>query len=138
LTAVKLERRVPTPTRILIVDDDESVRSLLRATLPEDGYEVLEASDGDSALELIAREPPDLVLLDWQMPGRPGSQVLDELKHRNPELPVVVLTAQHQPPHRALAEALGVDVFLTKPFSPMELLDTVERLLAEDAPNQTA
>jgi CheY-like chemotaxis protein len=99
---------------------------------------VLEAGNGDQALELIGREPPDLVLLDWQMPGRSGSQVLDELKHRHPDLPVVVLTAQHQPPHRALAEALGVDVFLTKPFSPLELLDTVERLLAEDATNQTA
>jgi DNA-binding response OmpR family regulator len=99
---------------------------------------VLEASDGDQALELIGREPPDLVLLDWKLPGRAGSQVLDEIKHRHPALPVVVLTAEHQPPHRALAEALGVDVFLTKPFSPMELLDTVERLLPEDAPNQTA
>jgi CheY-like chemotaxis protein len=49
-----------------------------------------------------------------------------------------VLTAQHQPPQRALAEALGVDVFLTKPFSPMELLDTVERLLAKGPPNETA
>jgi two-component system, OmpR family, phosphate regulon response regulator PhoB len=126
------------PSRILIVDDDESVRSLLRATLPEDDYEVLEASDGNQALELTEREPPDLVLLDWQMPGRPGSHVLDELKSRYPDLPVVVLTAQHQPPQRALAEALGVDVFLTKPFSPMELLDTVERLLAKGPPNETA
>jgi DNA-binding response OmpR family regulator len=133
-----LERSAPTPSRILIVDDDETVRSLLRATLPEGGYDVLEASDGDQALELIALEPPDLVLLDWHLPGRAGSQVLDEIKSRDPDLPVVVLTAQHQPPHRALAEALGVDVFLTKPFSPMELLDTVERLLAKDAPNQTA
>lgn len=99
---------------------------------------MLEASDGDRALELIEREPPDLVLLDWQMPGRPGSHVLDELKRRHPDLPVVVLTAQHQPPHRALAEALGVDVFLTKPFSPLELLDTVERLLAERGPNQSS
>jgi DNA-binding response OmpR family regulator len=98
----------------------------------------LEASDGEQALELSGREPPDLVLLDWHLPGRTGSQVLDELKRRHPDLPVVVLTAKHEAPHRALAEALGVDVFLTKPFSPIELLDTVERLLAEDAPNQTA
>jgi CheY-like chemotaxis protein len=131
-------RGISTTSRILIVDDDESVRRLLQATLPRDSYAVLEASDGDQALELIEQERPDLVLLDWKMPGRTGSQVLDELKQRHPALPVVVLTAEHQPPQRALAEALGVDVFLTKPFSPMELLDTVERLLAEDAPNQTA
>jgi two-component system, NtrC family, response regulator GlrR len=78
------------------------------------------------------------VLLDWQLPGRTGSQVLDELKRRHPTLPIVVLTAKHEPPHRALAEALGVDVFLTKPFSPLELLDTVERLLTESSPNETA
>jgi two-component system, OmpR family, phosphate regulon response regulator PhoB len=127
-----------SPHRILIADDDESVRSLLKATLPEDDYEVIEARDGDEALELIAGQPPDLVLLDWKMPGKAGAHVLDEVKHNHPDLPVVVLTAEHQPPHRALAEALGVDVFLTKPFSPLQLLDTVERLLAKDAPNQTA
>jgi two-component system phosphate regulon response regulator PhoB len=120
-----------TPSRILIADDDDSVRSLLRATLPEDGYEVLEAADGDEALEVIGRQPPHLVLLDWNMPKRSGAQVLDELKRRHPELPVVVLTAEHQPLQRARAEALGVDVFLTKPFSPLELLDTIERLLPE-------
>jgi CheY-like chemotaxis protein len=99
---------------------------------------VVEAGDGVEALELIAQERPDLVLLDWTMPRRAGADVLDEIKQRHPALPVVVLTAEHQPPHRALAEALGVDVFLTKPFSPIELLDTVERLLAEGPPNQTA
>jgi two-component system phosphate regulon response regulator PhoB len=126
-----------TPYRILIADDDDSVRGLLRATLPEDGYEVIEARDGNEALELVAQQPPDLLLLDWKMPGRAGAQVLDEVKQSHPDLPVVVLTAEHQPPHRALAEALGVDVFLTKPFSPLELLDTVERLLPERGPNQS-
>jgi CheY-like chemotaxis protein len=108
----------------------------LRATLPEDDYDVVEAGDGDEALELIAQERPDLVLLDWSMPRRAGADVLDEIKQRHPALPVVVLTAEHQPTHRALAEALGVDVFLTKPFSPIELLDTVERLLPERGPDQ--
>jgi two-component system phosphate regulon response regulator PhoB len=124
--------------RILIADDDESVRNLLRATLPDEGYDVIEAADGGQALDLIVQELPDLVLLDWNMPARPGSEVLDELKRRHPELPVVVLTAEHQPQHRALAEALGVDLFLTKPFSPLELLDTVERLLPERGADELA
>lgn len=132
------ERTSSDAPRILIVDDDVSVRDLLRATLPEGGYELVEAHDGTEALELIERGPPQLVLLDWILPGTTGSQVLKELKRRHPHLPIVVLTAEHQPQHRAVAEALGVDVFLTKPFSPLELLDTVERLLAKDAPNQTA
>jgi two-component system phosphate regulon response regulator PhoB len=120
-----------TPYRILVADDDETVRSLLRATLPADGYEVVEARDGNEALDLIALDPPHLVLLDWHMPRRAGAEVLDELKRQHPALPVVVLTAEHQPGHRAQAESLGVDVFLTKPFSPLQLLDTIERLLPD-------
>jgi len=120
-----------TPRRIMIVDDDESVRSLLRMTLAEDEYEIDEATDGEDALRLLERAVPDLVLLDWKMPERHGSLVLDELKRRHPQLPVIVLTAEIAEHHRSLAEALNVDVFLTKPFSPLELLETIERLLVE-------
>ena len=120
-----------TPRRIMIVDDDESVRSLLRMTLAEDEYEIDEATDGEEALRLLERAVPDLVLLDWKMPERHGSLVLDELKRRYPQLPVIVLTAEIAEHHRSLAEALNVDVFLTKPFSPLELLETIERLLGE-------
>ena len=120
-----------TPRRIMIVDDDESVRSLLRMTLAEDEYEIDEATDGEDALRLLERAVPDLVLLDWKMPERHGSLVLDELKRRYPQLPVIVLTAEIAEHHRSLAEALNVDVFLTKPFSPLELLETIERLLGE-------
>jgi two-component system, OmpR family, phosphate regulon response regulator PhoB len=127
-----------TDFRVLIADDDETVRSLLRATLPEDGYDVVEAADGSEALEHIAQQPFDLVLLDWNMPKRPGAEVLEELKRSRPELPVVVLTAEHQPPHRELAETLGVDAFLTKPFSPLQLLDTIERLLPDRGADEPA
>ena len=117
--------------RVLIVDDDESVRSLLRMTLPTDEYTVAEASSGDEALARLDDEVPDLVLLDWKMPGQHGSLVLDELKTRYPALPVIVLTAELAEHHRDLANALKVDAFLTKPFSPLELLATVERLVGE-------
>ena len=120
-----------SPLQILIVDDDEGVRSLLRTTLPMEEYEVVEAVDGDQALALLKEGVPDLVLLDWKMPGRHGSLVLDELKSRHPQLPVIVLTAEIAEHHRTLAEALKVDVFLTKPFSPLGLLETIERLLSE-------
>jgi DNA-binding response OmpR family regulator len=120
-----------THRRIMIVDDDDSVRSLLRMTLPEDEYEIDEATDGEQALARLDERVPELVLLDWKMPGRHGSLVLDELKRRHPKLPVIVLTAEIAEHHRSLAEALKVDVFLTKPFSPLELLETIERLLAE-------
>ena len=125
------------PRRIMIVDDDESVRSLLRMTLPEGEYEIEEAIDGEEALTLLAGHVPDLVLLDWKMPGRHGSLVLDELKTRHPQLPVIVLTAEVAEHHRNLAESLKVDVFLTKPFSPLELLETIERLLGESPVGET-
>ena len=121
----------------MIVDDDESVRSLLRMTLPEGEYEIEEATDGEEALTLLASHVPDLVLLDWKMPGRHGSLVLDELKRRHPQLPVIVLTAEVAEHHRNLAESLKVDVFLTKPFSPLELLETIERLLGERPVDET-
>lgn len=117
--------------RVLIVDDDEAIRALLRLTLPPEEYDVTEAVDGEHALEVLAESKPELMLLDWKMPGRHGSLVLDDVKARHPKLPVIVLTSEIQEYHRALAESLGVDAFLTKPFSPMELLATVERLLAE-------
>lgn len=80
---------------------------------------------------------PDLVLLDWRMPERSGAEVLAETKRRHPDLPVIVLTAEGER-HRPEAETLGVDEFLTKPFSPLQLLDAVERLLAERPMNQAS
>lgn len=125
------------PRRILIVDDDESVRSLLRNTLPEVEYEILEAADGAEALKQFRAEAPDLILLDWRMPEMGGSSVLDAVKDRHPQLPVIVLTSEVQEHHRALAESLGVDAFITKPFSPLELLETIERLLGERQVDET-
>lgn len=115
---------------VLIVDDDEMIRNLLRMTLPDEGFELVEAEDGDTALRLSERSAPALVLLDWKMPGISGADVLAELKRRHPDTPVIVLTAQPEA-HRSVAESLGADVFMTKPFSPLQLLATVERFLSE-------
>lgn len=117
--------------RVLIVDDDEAIRALLRLTLPTEEYDVAEAIDGEDGLRMLTETEPELILLDWKMPGRHGSLVLDEVKARRPTLPVIVLTSEIQEHHRRLAESLRVDAFLTKPFSPIELLETIERLLGE-------
>jgi CheY-like chemotaxis protein len=117
--------------RVLIVDDDPSLRHLVRMTLPSEGFDILEAHDGTDALEQIRVRVPDLVVLDWNMPERSGSAVLDDLQTSHPDLPVIVLTAERRTSHKALARALGARIFLTKPFSPLELLATVEALLAE-------
>ena len=116
--------------RILVVDDDEELRELLRRTLPTDGFEILEARNGREALERVDDGAPDLVVLDWSMPERSGADVLAELERRRLRLPVIVLTASADPRHRRAAESYGADVFLTKPFSPLELLREIERLLA--------
>ena len=115
--------------RVLIVDDDQAIRTLLRMTLAGDAYDVVEAADGSEVMELLGQGAPDLVVLDWKMPGRHGAFVLDDLKSRHPKLPVIVLTAEGRDTQKALAEALRADAFLTKPFSPLQLLETIERLL---------
>ncbi len=117
--------------RVMIVDDDETIRRLLRVTLPEHGAEIVEARDGQEALDLTGDTVPDLVLLDWNMPKRSGGEVLATLKRWRPDVKVIVLTADHRAEFRAEAEGLGVDLFLTKPFSPLELLAAIEELLPD-------
>jgi CheY-like chemotaxis protein len=115
--------------RVLVVDDDPGVRNLLRVTLLTfEGLEVVEASSAAAALECLEAKSPDLILLDWRMPTASGAEVLEELTRRGSEVPVIVLTAEGEN-GRPLVESLGADRFLTKPFSPIELLDTVEQLL---------
>jgi two-component system, OmpR family, phosphate regulon response regulator PhoB len=117
--------------RIVLVVDDESVRGLLRTTFSGADHEILEATNGDDGLRLIEEQSPDVVILDWQTPGRHGSLVLDAVKTRRRTLPVIVLTADQRPSQRELAESIGADAFLNTPFSPAELLSVVERLLAD-------
>jgi len=116
-------------TRVVIVDDDDEIRELLLRTLPADGFEILEARDGREALVLLEREAPDLLLLDWNMPNATGGDVLAELARRERRVPVIVLTADDDPKRREIAEAHGAAAFLAKPFSPIELLRAIERLL---------
>jgi CheY-like chemotaxis protein len=124
----QLPRPDPTP-RLLVCDDEDVLRSLIRATLA--GYTVIEARDGDEALEQARQLRPDLILLDMMMPGRSGLDVLSELR-RDPTLaatPVVMLTARTQVADRDAAEAAGADYYLAKPFSPLQLISVVEELL---------
>ena len=115
--------------RLLVVDDDDEIRQLLLRTLPTDGFELLEARDGLEALALLEQGPIDLIVLDWNMPNATGEDVLAELAQRGGRVPVIVLTAHGDPWRRRIAETRGVDAFLAKPFSPLELLREIERLL---------
>jgi DNA-binding response OmpR family regulator len=117
---------------VLLIDDDPDLRKLLRTTLETD-YRVLEAFDGVSGLRLAQSEVPDIVVLDWQMPGKWGGDVLAELKRRTPHLPVVVLTAHQSPSTEIIAAGLEASAFLRKPFSPLELAGVLDRVLGETA-----
>jgi len=116
---------------ILVCDNEEVLRNLVRASLDGNGYTFVEARDGDEALGLAQHAKPDLILLDMMMPGRTGLEVLAELR-RDPELrgiPVVMLTARAQVADREAAERAGANRFLAKPFSPLKLARLVEELL---------
>jgi len=121
--------------RVLICDNEEPLRALVRAALAPRGYELLEARDGDESLELAREAKPDLIVLDMMMPGRTGLDVLRELR-ADPEfsaIPVVMLTARTQLTDEQAAADAGADRFLPKPFSPLEL-DALIVSLLEDAP----
>jgi DNA-binding response OmpR family regulator len=120
------------PPKVLVCDNEEVLRLLVRGALELGDYEIVEARDGDESVELARSCDPDLIVLDMMMPGRTGLEVLTELRaeERFSETPVIMLTARVQAQDRIAAEAAGVSCFLPKPFSPLELAATVEDLLS--------
>jgi CheY-like chemotaxis protein len=116
---------------ILVCDDEEAMRALMRAALDPLGCEIVEARDGDEALALAQSRGPDLIVLDMMMPGRTGLEVLAELRRdaEYADTPVIVLTARAQASDREAAALVGASRFITKPFSPRELCASVEQLL---------
>ena len=116
--------------KILIVDDSNLSRRMLRKILEPAGYEVSEAVDGISALENYYLQRPDLVLLDMTMTGMHGLDVLSRLLEIDQKAAVIVATADIQNSTRTLAAAGGARAFLTKPFAARDVLDAVSAVLA--------
>jgi CheY-like chemotaxis protein len=119
--------------KILIVDDSVSIRRSIRQMLSQKDYVILEASDGREALEKIEEESPDLLLLDLEMPGMNGYDVLNVLRTRSllPDLKIAVLTSRSSEKHRQRARELGAHKYITKPCSNNTLLEIVATLLAQ-------
>ncbi|HTW06770.1 MAG TPA: response regulator [Acidimicrobiales bacterium] len=117
--------------KLLIVDDEEGVRTLVRMTLDSGVYEILEATAGVEALELARAHRPELVLLDVMLPDISGLDVCRELKHdpSTSAATVVMLTARAQSEDLGDAEEAGADGYFTKPFSPIALTRKVESIL---------
>ena len=121
--------------RILLADDEEHLRMLVHATLEGPDVEIFEAADGGEALGIAMRERPDLLVLDWMMPVMSGIEVARRVK-KDPTLasvPVIMLTARSQEENIAEGQAAGTFAYLVKPFSPLELLETVQRALRTEA-----
>jgi two-component system phosphate regulon response regulator PhoB len=116
------------PGRVLVVDDDARVRTVVAWQLEAEGYAVGEAADGQSALEAILADPPDLVILDLSLPGLNGLEVLRRVRERA-GLPVIVLSGRSGEGDRILGLDLGADDYLVKPFSPGELAARVRSVL---------
>jgi len=116
------------PKRILVADDDPTVREVLRLMLDLEGHDVSVAADGHQALLLIAWTRPDLVVLDLAMPGLSGLEVCRRIKHGSNPPPVLVLSAMDGAEDERAARAAGADDYIRKPFSPPDLLATIGRI----------
>ncbi|WP_160673885.1 response regulator [Clostridium sp. C8-1-8] len=117
--------------KILIADDEISLRFLISETLEDDDSEIYQAKDGQEALELVYEKKPDLLILDVMMPKLTGYEVIEKLGSDKGDMKIMLLTAKAQLSDREKAMESGADYFLTKPFSPMELLDKVDNIFEE-------
>jgi len=113
---------------ILIVEDEPKIARLARDYLEKNGYRVLVAGDGDSGLAMARREKPDLLVLDLMLPGMDGLDVCRALR-RESDLPIIMLTARAEETDRLIGLELGADDYISKPFSPRELVARVRALL---------
>ena len=119
--------------KLLVADDLVPIRQMVRITLSTQGWTIVEAKNGNEALELVRSEKPDLVLLDVDMGPRPnGFDVCRQIKadEATKDIPVVMLTAHESDSDRAIGFAAGATQYLTKPFGPLELIDTIRGILA--------
>jgi two-component system, OmpR family, KDP operon response regulator KdpE len=121
--------------KVLIVDDEADVRALVRSALSyaRQDLTAVEAADGDEALAMIHSERPDLVVLDLALPKRDGFAVLEKVRETT-DLPIIVLTARGLEEEKIKGLRLGADDYLTKPFSPRELVARIESVLRRSAP----
>ena len=120
--------------RVLVVDDEPDVLLLCRVNLEFEGYEILEARDGEEALRMVLEEHPDVVLLDVMMPRMDGWQALEAIKAdpASSDIPVVMLTAKVQDEDQIRGWEAGAADYITKPFSPLSLSQVIAEVVSND------
>jgi DNA-binding response OmpR family regulator len=117
-----------TTRKVLIVDDERSLLDVLGQYLQDEGFEVIRASDGPTAVELFSTRHPDLVVLDLNLPGLPGTEVLKRIRAER-DVPIIMLTARTDEIDRVVGLELGADDYIGKPFSPREVVARVKSVL---------
>jgi len=124
--------------KILAVDDEKNIVRLVQLNLQKEGYDVITATNGREALERVAEDRPDLIVMDVMMPEMDGFEALRRLKEdaATAEIPVIMLTAKAQDADVFRGWQSGVDCYLTKPFNPMELITFVKRIFQGQAEEQ--
>ncbi|WP_047476904.1 response regulator transcription factor [Bacillus siamensis] len=115
--------------KILVVDDEQSIVTLLQYNLERSGYDVITASDGEEALEQAEKENPDLIVLDVMLPKVDGIDVCKQLRQQRMMVPILMLTAKDEEFDKVLGLELGADDYMTKPFSPREVTARVKAIL---------
>ena len=124
---------------VLVVEDEPSIQELIAASLQHAGHKVLRADSAEIAISLINETLPDVVLLDWMLPGLSGLQYARRLRgdERTRNLPIIMLTARSEEHDKVTGLEAGADDYLTKPFSPRELLARIKAVLRRRAPQMT-
>ncbi|WP_338561570.1 phosphate response regulator transcription factor PhoB [Erwinia sp. E_sp_B04_7] len=122
--------------RILVVEDEAPIREMLCFVLEQNDYQPIEAEDYDSAVNLLIEPWPDLILLDWMLPGGSGIQFIKHLKREamTREIPVMMLTARGEEEDRVRGLEVGADDYITKPFSPKELVARIKAVMRRISP----
>ena len=124
-------------TKVLVVDDEPTIREIVVSYLEREGCAPREAADGERARELLVHDPPDLVVLDLMLPGTDGLELCRWIRSRS-RLPVIMLTARGEESDRIVGLELGADDYVTKPFSPRELAARVRTVLRRAEPDAAA
>ena len=127
------------PANILVVEDEPAIQELLALNLEHAGHHVLRARDAEQAGELVRHALPDLILLDWMLPGQSGASFARTLRQdeRTKQVPIIMLTARGQEQDKVAGLDAGADDYVTKPFSPRELLARIKAVLRRRAPELT-
>ena len=124
--------------KILVVEDEAAIREMLTMALERASFEVVTAATGDKALSIATDEQPDLIVLDWMLPGMSGIQVARQFKSRlntvTKEIPIIMLTARGDEDDKILGLDSGADDYMTKPFSPKELVARIKAVLRRVSP----